>query len=142
MHTKVDPENHLLIGAVCVLVRKEDRILALLRSRNKDAAPGIWEALSGRMQPGESPLDAAVREVQEESQLQVEFDPRPLEAYATSRVGIPMLILYYRARWIAGEVRISSEHEAFAWLDAVEFARSTPIPELSQAVARELASPL
>lgn len=130
-----------MIAAVCVLVRKEDRILALRRSRHKDAAPGIWEALSGRMQPGEAPEAAAVREVMEESGLEVELDPRPLEAHATTRAGIPMLILYYRARWIAGEVRISAEHEEHAWLDAREFARRTPIPELSRAVAKELGTP-
>lgn len=142
MHASTDPENHLMIAAVCVLVRKENRILALLRSRHKDAAPGIWEALSGRMQPGESPQAAAIREVREESGLEVELDPRPLEAHATLRAGIPMLILYFRARWIAGEVRISAEHEDYAWLDAREFAERTPIQELSRAVAQELDGPL
>lgn len=141
MHLPADPENHLMIAAVCVLVRKEDRILALLRSRHKDAAPGIWEALSGRMKPGESPVEAAVREVREESGLEVELDPRPLEAHATLRADVPMLILYYRAHWIAGEVSISEEHEESAWLDAREFAERTPIAELARAVAKELAAP-
>jgi 8-oxo-dGTP pyrophosphatase MutT (NUDIX family) len=128
----------LFVAAVCALVRREGRILAMRRSMAKDAAPGIWEALSGRIEPGESPLEAVHREIEEESGLSVRVHPRPLVAHASDRAGVPMLIVYYFADWLEGEVRLSEEHEAYAWLDPDEFARRTPIAPLAEAVRHVL----
>lgn len=130
--------NHLFIGAVCVIVRRGDRVLAMRRARTKDAAPGVWEAISGRLEPGEPPIEAACREVLEESGLQVRVDERPLEAHATERAGVPMLIVYYVAEWIAGEPVLSEEHDEFRWANAEGFAAISSIVPLVQAVRRVL----
>lgn len=130
--------NHMFVGAVCVIVRKGGRVLAMRRSRRKDAAPGVWEAVSGRLEPGEPPLEAAAREVREESGLEVRIDPRPLEAHATERAGVPMLIVYYVAEWASGEPALSDEHDEFRWTDADEFAGLTPIAPLAAAVRKVL----
>lgn len=129
------------VAAVCALVRKDGRILSMRRSLSKDASPGIWEALSGRIEPGESPLAAVAREIQEESGLQVDIQPRPLSAHTSERAGIPMLIVYYLADWRSGEVRLSEEHDAFEWLDAPGFAARTPIAPLAEAVRQVLSGP-
>lgn len=130
--------NHMFVGAVCALVRRDGRVLALRRSERKDAAPGIWEAVSGRLEPGEDPLEAVHREIREESRLVVRVDPRPWAAFATDRAGVPMLIVYYVADWIAGELRLSEEHSEGRWMDADEFAAASPIPRLVQAVREVL----
>lgn len=130
--------NHLFVGAVCALVRRDDRILGMKRSTTKDAAPDIWEAVSGRLEPGEDPLEGVIREIREETGLVVRVDPRPWAAFTTERAGVPMIIVYYVARWIAGDVRISEEHSEARWMDATEFARLTPIPRLAQAVREVL----
>jgi 8-oxo-dGTP pyrophosphatase MutT (NUDIX family) len=65
------------VAAVAVLVVQEGRVLALRRSADKDAAPGVWEALSGRLEPGEDPYAAAVREAREESGFDVAVERRP-----------------------------------------------------------------
>jgi len=130
----------LFVAAVCALVRKDGRILSMRRSLSKDASPGIWEALSGRMEPGESPLEAVRREIAEESGLEVDVHPRPWAAHGSERAGVPMLIVYYLADWMSGDVRLSEEHDAFEWLGADEFAERTPIPQLSQAVREVLGS--
>lgn len=130
--------NHLFVGAVCAIVRRGDRVLAMRRARTKDAAPGVWEAISGRLEPGEPPIEAARREVLEESGLQVRVDERPLEAHVTERAGVPMLIVYYVAEWIAGEPVLSEEHDEVRWADADEFAALTTIAPLAKAVRRLL----
>lgn len=132
--------NHMFVGAVCVLVRRGNRVLALRRSARKDAAPGVWEAVSGRLEPGEAPLDGAAREVREETGLRTRIDPRPLEAHSTDRAGVPMLIVYYAAEWIEGEPILSDEHDAMRWADADEFAALTPIVPLAAAARALLAS--
>ena len=130
--------NNLFVGAVCALVRREDRILGMKRSKTKDAAPDIWEAVSGRLEPGEDPLEGVIREIREETGLVVRVDPRPWAAFTTERAGVPMIIVYYVAQWIAGEVRISEEHSEARWMDSSEFAKLTPIPRLAQAVREVL----
>ena len=128
----------LFVAAVCALVRKEGRILSMRRALTKDAAPGIWEALSGRIELGESPLEAVHREIAEESGLEVRVHPRPWAAHAAERAGVPMLIVYYLADWTSGDVRLSEEHDAFEWLTAEQFAERTPIRPLAQAVREVL----
>lgn len=129
----------LFVAAVCALIRKDGRILAMRRAPTKDASPGIWEAVSGRMEPGESPLEAVHREIREETGLAVRIDPRPWSAHGSQRAGIPMLIVYYVADWISGEVAMSDEHDAWEWLDAPTFASRTPILPLAEAVGQILA---
>lgn len=124
--------QHLV--AVAALVFREGRVLSMRRAATKDAGAGLWETLSGRVQRGESPLAAVQREIDEECGLQVTIDPRPFEAYAATRAGEPMVVIVYRARYEAGEVRMSEEHDAFAWLFPDELAARTPLTALVQAV--------
>ena len=130
--------SQLFVAAVCALVRREGKILAMRRALTKDASPGIWEAVSGRLEPGEEPLEAVAREVREETGLEVRFDPRPHSAHQSVRAGIPMLIVYYVADWVGGEVVLSEEHDAWEWLDADSFASRTPIAKLAAAVRQVL----
>lgn len=56
----------------CVILRG-DQVLLLKRSED---AGGFWQPVTGRLEPGENPVDAARREVAEETGLAVE--PAPL----------------------------------------------------------------
>lgn len=123
---------------------QELRVLALRRAAGNRAGPGLWETVSGRIEHGEEPLAAVQREIVEESGLEVEVEPRPLATYAARRRGMPMIVILYRARYRAGEVQLSDEHDAFAWLSAADFrARSTLLPLVAvveQALRAEPAS--
>lgn len=101
--------------AVTVLVFRGDRILSMQRAASQSAGPGLWEGVSGRVRPGEHPLDAARREVHEETGLRVRVDQRPIASYAAQRKGEPMTVIVFRAEHHAGEVEISEEHDAFHW---------------------------
>lgn len=126
--------SHRHIVAVAVIVRREGRVLALRRAATKDAGPGLWEAVSGRIEVDEEPLAAAEREVLEETGLAVEIDPRPLTAYHALRLGEPMIVIVYAADSASGEVRISDEHDAWDWLDAEAFANRSSLEKLVEAV--------
>jgi 8-oxo-dGTP diphosphatase len=117
------------VVAVAALVIRGDRVLALRRAPTNLAGAGLWETISGRVEHGEQPLAAVIREIAEESALEVEVEPRPLASYAAQRRGLPMIVILFRARYLAGEVRVSDEHDAHAWCTAQEFrARSTLAP--------------
>ena len=129
------------VAAVAVLVIRDGRVLALRRSQHKDAAPGVWETLSGRLEPGEEPYPAAVREALEETGLAVDIERRPWTAYAADRAGEPMLVVVYRGTPVAGELTLSDEHDDHAWLDADAFAAKSPLSKLVEAVRSALAAP-
>lgn len=91
--------------------------LVLRRSRS-GRCPGAWEVVHGQIEEGESPVEAALRELREETGL------APASLYNLSRVES-----FYRhsvdevgfipvfATFVAPDaVRLSGEHDAFEWL--------------------------
>lgn len=129
------------IVAVAAVIVREGRVLAMRRSAAKDAGPGLWETLSGRMEAGEQPLEAMQREIQEECGLAVEIDPVPVEAYVAERLGHPMLVIVYLAVWRGGEVVMSAEHDEYRWLTPAEFAATTTLTRLAASVAKACGTP-
>jgi 8-oxo-dGTP diphosphatase len=135
--------QHVVAAAGLVMRRfgQELRVLALRRAADNRAGPGLWETVSGRVEHGESPLQAVEREIVEESGLVVEVESRPFTSYAAQRRGLPMIVIAYRARHCFGEVSLSHEHDAAEWLTAAGFrARSTLMP-LVTVVEQALSDP-
>ena len=124
--------------AVSVFVFRGDRFLAMQRSTRAAAAPGAWDAVSGRVEPGEAPRAAAARESREETGLDVAIDAEPFAAYVAKRLDADMLVLAYRGRSGAGEPVLSHEHDACRFMTPDEFARACPFPRLV-AAARQAA---
>jgi len=122
------------VAAVAAIIFKGDRILAMKRSVNKDAGPGLWETLSGRIDSGEDPLDAVKREIMEECGLDVRVDPRPVKAYYASRKKKPMILIIYRAFYKGGKVSRSEEHDEHAWMTPDEFAKVSSLQKLVDVV--------
>lgn len=117
------------VVAVAAAIFRSGRVLAMRRAAGRDAGPGLWETLSGRLRLGEDPAQAVVREIEEECGLPVRLRPRPVTAYQASRAGEPMVVIVFRADAGEGDVVRSAEHDAHAWLTPDEFeATSTLVP--------------
>ena len=93
------------------------RSVGRCRSRTKDHAPGAWEPGSGRLEPGESPLAAVVREAKEETGLDVEI-VTPLDTFRFLRgaARVPALAMTFQCRVRGGTLRLSAEHDAARWV--------------------------
>jgi len=91
--------------------------LVLQRSRS-GRCPGAWEVVHGQIEEGEPPVEAALRELREETGL------APASLYNLSRVesfyrhGVDEVgFIPVFATFVApGAVRLSDEHDAFEWL--------------------------
>ena len=128
-----DGEGARFVAAVEVFIFRGERMLAMRRARNNEAAAGAWDALSGRVRPGEQPLEAARREVREEGGLEISLEPRPVTSYVAKRNRDDMIVVAYRAESESGEVTLSREHDEFAWMTLEEFAAACPFPLLIEA---------
>jgi 8-oxo-dGTP pyrophosphatase MutT (NUDIX family) len=131
------PSDRFVVAVAAVIV-EDGRVLAMRRSATKDAGAGLWETLSGRVEPGEQPLDALAREIDEECGLRVRIHPRPVDAYVARRGGAPMTVIVYRADRVAGEVRRSDEHDAHAWWTPEEFRKRSTLTRLADAIDRAM----
>src|SRR5690606_15525070 len=59
-----EPRRMLLVAA-CALVDTDNRILLAQRPEGKELA-GLWEFPGGKVEPGETPEETLIRELQEE----------------------------------------------------------------------------
>ena len=128
--------------AVAVVVVEGRKLLALRRAKTKDAAPGLWEVVSGRLRVGEDPFAGALRETREETGLEVEILERPVDCYAAKRGDAPMIVIAYAAQ-VSGGVsgpafRRSKEHDDHRWVDLAGFEALRPPPRLLGAAPRAM----
>ena len=114
-----------LEGAVCVLLDSDSRTLLLLRPLSTSWAPGKWGFPGGRIEPGESPRDAAVREAVEETTLEIgQVKPVKLKLDRNVRA--------YYTREYSGEVEIDYEHDDWAWVHQDDLSRYELAPHVTE----------
>ncbi len=132
----MNDESDRFIVAVMVVIIKDGKFLMMRRSEDKKAAPGLWETLSGRLQHGEDPYAGLLREIEEESGLEVDLAPAPYDLYMTRYLGDPMLALVYEATYLSGEVKISKEHSEYKWGTISDFEEKTVLKRLLTSVKK------
>ncbi|MGH7590433.1 MAG: NUDIX hydrolase [Gemmatimonadales bacterium] len=94
----------------------------LLRRGAAGRCPGAWESVHGGIEPGESPTNAALRELAEETGLVPErfYNLSRVEAFYRHHEDLMALIPVFVALVAAdAPVRLSDEHDAFEWLPPV-----------------------
>ena len=116
----------LTLVVACALIDADNRVLIAQRPEGKQLA-GLWEFPGGKLEPGERPEPALIRELHEELGIEVkEACLAPLtfasHAYKTFHLLMP---LYICRRW-EGTVS-SKEGQALAWVRANKL-RDYPMP--------------
>lgn len=95
-----------------VVVRRGDAVLILERS---PARGGYWNLVAGGVETGETPADAATRELTEETGLEVHVRALPLElSYETlsGRVRLDAFVADAPLDW---EPVLDEEHVSYRW---------------------------
>ena len=128
--------TRVLLVVACALVDPDGRILLAQRPKGK-AMEGLWEFPGGKVDPGERPEAALIRELREE--LEVETKPSCLapltfasHAYADFHLLMP---LYICRRWW-GTVR-ATEGQTLKWVRP-RAMRDYPMPPADEPLVAHL----
>ncbi len=102
-----------MVDVVAALIRDGERFLICKRPAHKARAL-MWEFPGGKVEAGESPRDALIRECMEE--LDITLDVGGLYMQVTHEYpDIQIRLSLYEAVIASGELR-GNEHEALCWL--------------------------
>lgn len=102
-----------------VVKNEEDKILVLRRHPKSRTNPHKWELPGGKIEKGEFFDEALIREVKEETSLDVkvgDFCEAVQDDYPHKRT--VQLIMY--SKDITGDVKISDEHDDWMWASVDE----------------------
>ena len=129
------PSPPPIVQVAIVVLRREGRVL-VRRRREREHLAGLWEFPGGKIRPGESPVDAARREVREEMAL----EPEGLAPLGRIEHAYPdrIVALHVFEGTCAGDPA-PPDGAAWAWVTPAELA-SLPVPEANRDLIARLKS--
>jgi 8-oxo-dGTP pyrophosphatase MutT (NUDIX family) len=117
--------TELRIGVVDVYVIHPNpdawRVLVLRRAQGTRCT-GAWEVVHGRINPGEAPEDAAVREVREETAFSIErlYTVTCQPFYLPKQGTVQVAVVFAAFVDAPGEPTLGEEHDHADWLSMDE----------------------
>lgn len=109
---------HRPVVAVGGILTGPDGRLLVVR-RGNPPGQGLWTVPGGRIEPGERMRDAVVREVREETGLEVEVEGI-VGVFELVRPDLHLISIDHRVRRVAGEARAGDDAAALAWMGRSE----------------------
>jgi 8-oxo-dGTP diphosphatase len=107
--------TNIVLVVACALIDADGRVLICQRPEGKQLA-GLWEFPGGKVEPGETPEKALIRELKEELGIDVRaacLAPFVFASHGYERFHL-LMPLYLCRRW-EGFVQ-AIEHPALAWV--------------------------
>jgi 8-oxo-dGTP diphosphatase len=124
---------------VAGIVLKDNKVLIIQRSADEESYPNLWELPSGKRELLETSEDAVIREVKEETNLEVkvtkpvsifEFkNEKPTEIRDSTQIN-------FLVEYVSGEVKLSNEHQNFAWITKGELKNYNASDTVKKAILK------
>ena len=113
------PPKSLLIVVAAALVDRDGRLLVQQRPEGLSMA-GLWEFPGGKLEPGETPEQALIRELGEELAIDVDHACLAPACFASEALGDKhrLLLLYVCRKWRGTPV--AQHASALRWVRPVE----------------------
>lgn len=117
----------MVLVVACALVDPDGRVLIAQRPEGKQLA-GLWEFPGGKVEPGETPEEAVVRELKEELDIETKVAClAPLTFASHSYEGFHLLMPLFVCRRFWG-TPVAKEHQALKWVRPTQM-RDYAMPE-------------
>ena len=112
------------------------RVLVLQRAAEGTRCPLAWETVHGRLEPGEEPEDAAVREVGEETALTIArlYNVTVQPFYLHGMQTVQLAVVFAAFVDEPAEVTLGPEHRDCAWLSVQQAAERFVWPREREAL--------
>ncbi len=110
---------------------REYRFLVLKRSADLFIYPGLWQTVTGRIEPGETALQTALREVEEETGLTAEEIwtlPYVANFFNIRKNAVSVAPVFGFLTEYKKDIKLSSEHVEFEWLNLEEAIERVILP--------------
>mgnify|MGYP001365456606 CR=1 FL=1 len=113
-------------ASLVIIFNKDNKVLLLKRSKKVDSYPEYWGFPGGKREDGETSVEAAVREVREETSLTVY--PKELAYVFTMKRGEHKDIVFYITKKWSGTPSIDWESDEFRWVDPKDMSQLNMVP--------------
>jgi 8-oxo-dGTP pyrophosphatase MutT (NUDIX family) len=116
--------------------------LLLLRRASHRPLPGLWQCVTGSIEPGERVTLAALRELDEETGIAADsieafYDLDLVNQFLWPDVdGVLSEVVFAVRVGVGVEPVLSAEHDRFRWVDPEEAIRSSVWPSYREAIER------
>ena len=129
--------RYTVIPRVLVFLTRDDEVLLLRGAPDKKLWAGKYNGLGGHIEPGETPYQAAVREVYEEAGLAVEALALRAVIHVTLAAAPGVLFFVFTGTVPSGELRPSTEG-APVWVARPEISTLPLVEDLPELLPRVL----
>ncbi len=135
----MDDFKQFRIAVRGLIYNQNNEVLLLRRSRPARGETGYWELPGGGLDHGESPQQALLREIQEETRLEVEVG-MPLLVWDYVRSDQLQIIgMTFFCRWTSGNIGLSHEHDTYTWVTLEQISKYKVFPELQSEISKLIA---
>ncbi|HEY7229206.1 MAG TPA: NUDIX hydrolase [Pseudolabrys sp.] len=133
---RIYPQRPFL--AVSAAIIRDGKVLLVRRARKP--ALNLYSLPGGAVELGESLADAVVREVREETAIEIEpialaGDREVIERDDQGRVARHFVILCFASRWLKGEPVLNNELDDARWIDPADISAYKTTEGLAEIVA-------
>lgn len=123
--------GHEFIVAVKGIVMWEGKVLLIKRSSMEAYRPDTWEFPGGKMEFGETPLEAMEREAWEEIGVQVRMGRILYASSFLMHEAREVVVITYQCELETLEITLSQEHVAYHWASRAEVEAMVDPPILA-----------
>lgn len=113
--------HKIVVGAIII---NRNKALIVQRSQDEDVGPGLWEIPGGKVESSETLEDALIREVQEETALDIvplkvsgDFN---YQVVRDARIRQTKQINFLAKAKNIDKLKLSSEHQDYKWIKVEE----------------------
>lgn len=119
--------KNICITQKAIVLRNDGKFLVIKRSKTAPSHPLAWDLPGGELEYGENPFAGIVREIKEETGLDVS-NVKPFDVFGHENPVGYWVTIAYICDSVSSDVVLSYEHTEFQWVTREEFLKlpSTP----------------